>query len=159
MITHLVLSFVPRGDSYASAHLTQRTTCQSDTIKVINLPMRNLRIKTLVHSSHTAWTQGLFTFCHKGGIICISEVINISPGNLDSSLCFIQPRVSHGLQASLSALNLTFAHARCVNKIQIKCQLNSPLYLERVFRYTPLQNQITEGELDFMSFHQADLCF
>ena len=23
----------------------------------------------------------LFTFCHKGGVICISEVIDISPGN------------------------------------------------------------------------------
>ena len=28
----------------------------------------------------------LFTFCHKGGVICISEVIDISPGNLDSRL-------------------------------------------------------------------------
>ena len=26
---------------------------------------------------------------------CISEVIDISPGNLDSSLCFIQPTISH----------------------------------------------------------------
>ena len=32
---------------------------------------------------------------HKGGVICISEVIDISPGNLDSSLCFFQSRVSH----------------------------------------------------------------
>ena len=39
--------------------------------------------------------QYLFTFCHKGGVICISEVINISPGNLDSSLCFIQIGISH----------------------------------------------------------------
>ena len=31
----------------------------------------------------------------KGGVICISEVIDISPGNLDSSLCFLQPSVSH----------------------------------------------------------------
>ena len=37
----------------------------------------------------------LFTFCHKGGVICISEVIDISPSNLDSSLCFFQPSVSH----------------------------------------------------------------
>ena len=36
-----------------------------------------------------------FTFCHKGGVICVSEVIDISPGNLDSSLCFFQPSVSH----------------------------------------------------------------
>ena len=28
-------------------------------------------------------------------IKCISEVIDISPGNLDSSLCFLQPSVSH----------------------------------------------------------------
>ena len=32
---------------------------------------------------------------HKGGVICISEVIDISSGNLDSSLCFFQPSVSH----------------------------------------------------------------
>ena len=33
----------------------------------------------------------------KGGVICISEVIDISPSNLDSSLCFIQPCVSHNV--------------------------------------------------------------
>ena len=32
---------------------------------------------------------------HKGSVICISEVIDISPGSLDSSLCFIQPSISH----------------------------------------------------------------
>ena len=36
-----------------------------------------------------------FNFCHKGGVICISEVIDIYPGNLDSSLCFIQPSISN----------------------------------------------------------------
>ena len=34
-------------------------------------------------------------FCHKGGVICVSEVIDISPSNLDFSLCFLQPSVSH----------------------------------------------------------------
>ena len=37
----------------------------------------------------------LFTFCHKGGVICVSELIDISPSNLDSSLCFFQSSVSH----------------------------------------------------------------
>ena len=32
---------------------------------------------------------------HKSGVICTSEVIDISSGNLDSSLCFFQPSVSH----------------------------------------------------------------
>ena len=33
--------------------------------------------------------QFFFAFCHKGGVICISEVIDISSGNLDFSLGFI----------------------------------------------------------------------
>ena len=37
----------------------------------------------------------LFAFCLKGGVICISEVTDVSPGNLDSSLCFIQPGILH----------------------------------------------------------------
>ena len=37
----------------------------------------------------------LFTFCHNSGIICIYEVVDISPDNLDSSLCFIQSGISH----------------------------------------------------------------
>ena len=39
----------------------------------------------------------VFIFCHKGDVICISEVIDISPGNLDPSLCFIQPGMSHDI--------------------------------------------------------------
>ena len=34
------------------------------------------------------------SLCHKGGVICIAEVIYIFPRNLDSSLCFLQPSVS-----------------------------------------------------------------
>ena len=35
------------------------------------------------------------SLCHKDGVICISEVIDFSPCNLDSSLCLIQPGISH----------------------------------------------------------------
>ena len=31
---------------------------------------------------------------HTNGIICLSEIVGISPGSLDSSLCFIQPGIS-----------------------------------------------------------------
>ena len=47
-----------------------------------------IRLKRLSSSSSS------FTFCHKGGIICIYEVIDISRSNLDSSLCFFQPSIS-----------------------------------------------------------------
>ena len=36
-----------------------------------------------------------FTFCHKGRAVCLSEVIDVSPSNLDSSLCFSQSSMSH----------------------------------------------------------------
>jgi len=36
-------------------------------------------------------------FCHKVAVICISDVIGISPGNLDSTLCLNQPSISHDI--------------------------------------------------------------
>ena len=50
---------------------------------------------TLLSHFHQEALQFPFTFCHKGGVICTSEVIDISPGSLDFSLCFIQPGISH----------------------------------------------------------------
>ena len=46
-------------------------------------------IKSLLSSSSL--------FAIKGDVTCVSEVIDISPGNLDSSLCFFQSRVSHDI--------------------------------------------------------------
>ena len=66
-------------------------------IKIAGRNISNLRhadITTLLAESEEE-LKSLFTFCHKGGVICISEVIDISPSNLDSSLCFLQPSVSH----------------------------------------------------------------
>ena len=45
--------------------------------------------------SSFAFIKRIFSLLHfQGGVICIFEVIDISPGNLDSSLCFIQPSIS-----------------------------------------------------------------
>ena len=46
---------------------------------------------TLLFHLHQEALSFLFSFYLKGGVIFISEVIDISPSNLDSSLCFIQP--------------------------------------------------------------------
>ena len=46
---------------------------------------------TLLFHLYQETLQFLFAFYHKDGVICLSEVIDISPSNLDSSLCFIQP--------------------------------------------------------------------
>ena len=46
-------------------------------------------LRQLFHSLVSLSSRGSsvpFTFCHKGGVICISEVIDISPGNLNSSI-------------------------------------------------------------------------
>ena len=50
---------------------------------------------TLLFHFHQEAPEFFFTFCHMGGIICISEATDNSPGNLDFSLSFIQPRISH----------------------------------------------------------------
>ena len=52
---------------------------------------------TLLFHFHQEAFEFLFPFCHKGGVICISEVIDISPGNLDSSLCFFQSSFAYRL--------------------------------------------------------------
>ena len=40
-----------------------------------------------------------------GGVICLSEVTDISPSNLDSSLCSFQPSVSHDVLCIFSILS------------------------------------------------------
>ena len=35
--------------------------------------------------THQEALKFVFTFCHKGGVICVSEVIDISPSNLKKS--------------------------------------------------------------------------
>ena len=40
-------------------------------------------------------SEFFFALCNQGGVICISEVIEISPGNLDSSLCFSQRGIAY----------------------------------------------------------------
>ena len=54
----------------------------------------NVVLSQLFHSPLSLSSGGclvFFTFCHKGGVICISEVIDISPGNLDSSCASSSP--------------------------------------------------------------------
>ena len=54
-------------------------------------------LSQLFYSPLSLSTRGSLVLCFlcKGDVICISEVIDISPSNLDSSLCFIQPSISH----------------------------------------------------------------
>ena len=71
----------------------------SDGTKCHDLRFLNVELQahffTLHFHFHQEAFEFLFTFCHKGGVICIYEVTDISPGNLDSSLWFIQPGISH----------------------------------------------------------------
>ena len=64
-----------------------------------------MKVKLLSHVQvfATPWTaayqappsMGFSRQEYWSGVPCISEVIDISPGNLDSSLCFLQPSASH----------------------------------------------------------------
>ena len=52
-------------------------------------------LSQLFHSPLSLSSRGslvvFFIFCHKGGVICISEIINISSSNLDSSCASSSP--------------------------------------------------------------------
>ena len=59
-----------------------------------------LRFKPTFSLSSFTFIKGLFSSSALSAIRVVSsayQVIDISPGNLDSSLCFIQPSVSHGV--------------------------------------------------------------
>ena len=74
----------------------------SDGTRCHNLSFLNvkLNLSQLFHSPVSLSSRGslvLLRFCRKGGVIWISEVIDIYPGYLDFSLCFIQPSISHDI--------------------------------------------------------------
>ena len=55
-------------------------------------------LSQLFHFPLTPSSEALyffFAFCHYGGVIHISEVIDISPDNIVPILCIIQPDISH----------------------------------------------------------------
>ena len=58
-------------------------------------------LSQLLHSALSLSSSGSLvplSFCHKGGVICKSELIDICPDNLDSSLCFIQSSISQEIK-------------------------------------------------------------
>ena len=68
-----------------------------------------------------------FTFCHKDGVICISEVTDISHGNLDSSLCFLQPSVSHCTQYASKFGKLSSSHRTAKGQFSFQPQRKAML--------------------------------
>ena len=119
MLSRLVITFLPRSKRLLiswlqspSAVLLEPPKIKSVTLSTVSpsichevmgpdsmiLVFWMLSFKPTFHSPLSLSSRGflvLLCFLHKGAVICISEVIDISPSNLDSSLCFIQPRVSH----------------------------------------------------------------
>ena len=119
MLSRLVITFLPRSKRLLiswlqspSAVILEPRKIKSATISTVPpsicyevmgpdamiLVFYMLSFKPTFSLSSFTFIKRLFNsslFCHKGGVIYISEVIDISPGNLDCSLCFPQPRVSH----------------------------------------------------------------
>ena len=120
MLSRLVISFLPRNKPLLISWLQSMFTVILEPKKIKSLTVsivfpsichevmgpearififRMLSFKisffTLLFHFHQEALQFLLAFCHKGGVICISEVIDISPGNHDSSLSFIQPGIWH----------------------------------------------------------------
>ena len=122
MLSRLVIAFLPRSKHLLnsclqspSAVILEPKKIKSLTVSIVSpsichevmepdamiLVFRMLSFKPAFSLSSFTFIKRLFTqeflftFCHKGDVICISEFVHVSPGNLDSSLCFIQPGISH----------------------------------------------------------------
>ena len=61
-----------------------------DTMLLVFWPLSFKPAFSLLIHLHQEALLFFFAFCHQGDVICISEVIDTSLGNLDSSLWFIQ---------------------------------------------------------------------
>ena len=102
MLSKLVITFLPRSKRLLiswlqspSAVILEPKKIKSDTVSTVSPSICHHQLFRCPLSLSSRGFKFLFTFCHKGGVICISEVIDISPGNLDSSLGFFQASVSH----------------------------------------------------------------
>ena len=119
MLSRLVITLLPRSKHLIISWL------HSPSAVILDLPKLNSdTVSTIPHlfamtwwdqmpwsefSECWAWSQRFHSplslssrgsliplhFGHKSVAICISEVIDISPSSIDSSLCFFQPSLSH----------------------------------------------------------------
>ena len=120
MLSRLVITFLPRSKRLLiswlqspSAVILEPPKIKSATVSTVYpsichevMGPDTMILVFCMLSFKPAFSLSSFTFikrlfsssslsAHRGGVFCISEVIDISPRNLDSSLCFIQPSVSH----------------------------------------------------------------
>ena len=125
MLSRLVITFLPRNKRLLiswlqapSAVILEPPKIKSVTISIVSpsichevmgpdvmiLVFWMLSFKsTFSLSSFTFIKRLFFAFCHKCGTVCVSEVIDISPGNLDSSLGF--PCGSAGIESACNGFN------------------------------------------------------
>ena len=120
MLSRLVIAFLPRSKHLLiswlqspSAVILEPKNIKSNTVSIVcpsichavmgldamTFIFRMLSFKQAFSLSSFTFIKRLFSSSslssNKGGVIYISEVIDISAGNLDSSLCFIQPSTLH----------------------------------------------------------------
>ena len=115
MLSRLVIDFLPRSKCLLiswlqspSAVIWEPPKIKSVTFSIVSTSISHevmgpdaMILVFQMLSFKPNFSLSSFTFIKRlfssllSGVICISEVIDTSPGNLDSSLCFIQPSISH----------------------------------------------------------------
>ena len=78
---------LPREPEGASHLVSGKSRILSSCGGPLGIPLELVQV-----TRASSWLEaGNSGFLHKDGVICISEVTDIFPSNLDSSLCFFQP--------------------------------------------------------------------
>ena len=92
MLSRLVITFLPRSKRLLISWL------QSPSAVIVEHKKIKFVLNQLFHSPLSLSSRGSLVplrFLPLEWYHCISEVVDISPGSFDSSLCFIQPGISH----------------------------------------------------------------
>ena len=118
MLSRLVITFLPRSKCLLiswlqspSAVILEPKKIKSDTVSTVSpsishkvMGQDTMILVFWMLSFKPTFSLSSFTFIKRLlsspslsaiRVICISEVIDISPISLDSSLCFLQPSISH----------------------------------------------------------------
>ena len=113
-------------NSLSLFHLVPHLLAWSDGTDAMILVFWILSLKPGFHSPLSPSSRGSSVpfRCHKDDVICLSEVIDIFPGNLDSSLCFFQSSVSHDVLCIWVMFNSLWPNG--LQHIRISCPSTTP---------------------------------
>ena len=85
LLSRLVIAFLPRSKNVLISWLQSPSAVILEPKKIKSLTVYIVSPSIFLFDFHQEAHEFLFTFWHKGGVICMFEVVDLSPSNLTSA--------------------------------------------------------------------------